>query len=141
MNKNIFEDISIGQREEMTKTISDSDVVLFAQITGDINPVHLDGSYAQKSIFKRRVVHGMLTASLISAVLGTKLPGHGSVYLGQRLNFKKPVFIGDTVTTIVEVLEKNETKRLLKLLTLCKNQNGDVVIDGEAMIYLPSDQG
>lgn len=131
-----FEEISIGSKASISKTITEEDVRLFSTITGDYNPLHLDEEYAKKTIFKGRVVHGLLTAGLISAVLGTRLPGPGTIYLSQTLRFKAPVRINDTVTCEVEVIEKIEKGKLLKLKTTCKNQDGVIVIEGEAVVRL-----
>jgi len=132
-----FEELELGQSAEFGKTISSEDVALFAQITGDSNPVHLDEAAAAKSRFGGRVAHGMLTAGLISATLGRKLPGPGCVYLSQTLRFTAPVRIGDTVTARVEVIEVIIPKRRVKLSTVCTNQNGDKVVDGEAILLVP----
>jgi 3-hydroxybutyryl-CoA dehydratase len=132
-----LEELQIGQSAEFVKTVSSEDVILFAEITGDFNPVHLDEAAAAKSLFGGRIAHGMLTAGLISATLAGKLPGPGSVYLSQSLRFTAPVRIGDTVTTRVEVTELNLPKRRVKLSTVCRNQKGDVVVDGEATILVP----
>ena len=129
--------LEIGQKSSMRKTITEADVSAFAQISGDTNPVHLDKEYAAKSIFKERIAHGMLTAGLISAVLGTQLPGVGSIYLSQSLKFLAPVKLGDTVEAEVEVIEKLEEKNRVRLRTVCRNQSGQVVIDGEALIMPP----
>jgi 3-hydroxybutyryl-CoA dehydratase len=109
-------------------------VHLFACITGDFNPLHVNEDYAKTTIFKGRIAHGILTAGLISAALGTKLPGPGSIYLSQTLKFKAPVKIGDTITAEIEVVEKIEEKSNVRLKTICKNQEGRVVIDGEAIV-------
>jgi 3-hydroxybutyryl-CoA dehydratase len=129
--------LDIGQRASMRKTITEADVSTFAQISGDTNPLHLDTEYAAKTIFKERVAHGMLTAGLISAVLGTQLPGVGSIYLSQSLKFVAPVKLGDTIEAEVEVIEKLEEKNRVRLRTVCRNQSGQVVIDGEALIMPP----
>lgn len=132
-----LEELKVGQSAEFAKTVSSEDVVLFAEITGDFNPVHMDEVAAAKSLFGERIAHGMLTAGLISATIAGRLPGPGSVYLGQTLRFTAPVRIGDTVTTRVEVTELNLPKRRVKLSTVCRNQNGDVVVDGEATVFVP----
>ena len=132
-----FEELELGQSAEFGKTISSEDVALFAQITGDFNPVHLDEAAAAKSLFGGRIAHGMLTAGLISATLAGKLPGPGSVYLSQTLRFTAPVRIGDTVTARVEVIEMIVPKRRVRLSTVCRNQNGDKVVDGEAIVLVP----
>lgn len=128
--------LEIGQKASMRKTITEADVAAFAQISGDTNPVHLDKEYAAKSMFKERIAHGMLTAGLISAVLGTRLPGVGCIYLSQSLKFMAPVKLGDTVEAEVEVIEKLEEKNRVRLRTVCRNQSGQVVIDGEALVML-----
>lgn len=132
-----FEELEVGQSAEFTKTISSEDVARFAEITGDFNPVHLDEAAAAKSRFGGRIAHGVLTAGLISAALAGKLPGPGSIYLSQTLRFKAPVRIGDTVTARVEITELIVPKRRVKLSTVCKNQKGDVVVDGEATVLVP----
>jgi 3-hydroxybutyryl-CoA dehydratase len=123
-----------GDSAEITKTIEQADVDAFADLTGDRNPVHVDEEFAKTTRFERRIVHGMLTASLISSVLANKLPGEGSVYLGQTLQFLKPVFPGDVITARVTVKEIREDKPIVKLETLCINQRGEIVIRGEATV-------
>ena len=124
----------VGDSAEITKTIEQSDVDAFASVTGDHNPVHVDEEFARTTRFGKRIAHGMLTASLISAVLANKLPGEGSVYLGQTLQFVAPVFPGDEITTRVTVKEIREDKPIVKLETVCLNQHGEVVIRGEATV-------
>lgn len=124
----------VGDTASITKTISDADIRAFANVTGDNNPVHLDEEFGKRSRFGARIAHGMLTASLISAVLANKLPGEGSVYLGQTLKFVAPVFPGDEVTARVTVTEVREDKPILKLETVCLNQKGETVIRGEATV-------
>jgi acyl dehydratase len=126
--------LSIGDSAEITKTIEQSDIDAFARVTGDHNPVHVDEEFAKTTRFGRRIAHGMLTASLISAVLANKLPGEGSVYLGQTLQFVAPVFPGDEITARVTVKEIREDKPIVKLETVCVNQRGEVVIRGEATV-------
>ena len=133
-----FEELEVGQSAEFGKTISGEDVALFAQITGDFNPVHLDEAAAAKSQFGGRIAHGMLTAGLISATLAGKLPGPGSVYLSQSIRFTAPVRIGDTVTARVEVTELIVPKRRVRLSTVCRNQKGEKVVDGEAVVLVPA---
>ncbi|PWT88000.1 MAG: enoyl-CoA hydratase [Blastocatellia bacterium] len=125
---------NIGDTAEETKTITAADIQTFADITGDHNPVHLDEEFAKTTRFGRRIAHGMLSASLISAVLANKLPGPGSVYLGQTLRFLAPVFPGDEVTARVTVVDIRADKPILKLHTVCVNQKGETVIRGEATI-------
>lgn len=129
-----FEQIKIGDNASLSKTMSETDVYLYAGISGDFNPVHINKEAAAGSIFKERIAHGMLTAGLISAVIGCKLPGEGTIYLGQNLKFTVPVRIGDTVTAIVEVIGRKEDKRRLTLKTTCFNQLGEIVIEGEALV-------
>ena len=129
-----YEEIHIGDKASFTKTISESDIYQFAGITGDYNPVHINSEYAKQSVFKERVAHGILTAGFISAVLGTKLPGTDTIYLSQHLDFKAPVKIGDTITAEVEVLEKKDRKKIIRLRTIVKNQLDVIVVDGEAVV-------
>ena len=126
--------INVGDSAEITKTIEQSDVDAFAEVTGDHNPVHVDEEFAKTTRFEKRIAHGMLTASLISAVLANKLPGAGSVYLGQTLQFVAPVFPGDEITARVTVKEIREDKPIVKLETICLNQRDEVVIRGEATV-------
>jgi len=128
---------SVGDSAEITKTIEQDDVDAFADVTGDHNPVHVDEDFAKTTRFGKRIAHGMLTASLISAVLANKLPGEGSVYLGQTLQFVAPVFPGDEITARVTVKEVREDKPIMKLETVCVNQRDEVVIRGEATVLLP----
>jgi len=127
----------VGDSAEITKTIEQADIDAFANVTGDHNPVHVDEEFAKTTRFGRRIAHGMLTASLISAVLANKLPGEGSVYLGQTLQFVAPVFPGDEITARVTVREMREDKPILKLETVCVNQRDEIVIRGEATVLLP----
>jgi 3-hydroxybutyryl-CoA dehydratase len=129
-----FVDIQVGDRASITKTVTETEVNLFAQITGDVNPVHIDEEYARQTMFKGRVAHGMLTASFISTVLGTVLPGANSAYLKQELVFRGPVKIGETVTATVEVIEKIERRNWIVLHTTVQNQDGVVVVDGKATV-------
>lgn len=125
---------AVGARATLVRTITDADIVRFAEVSGDRNPVHLDEDYAARSLFGQRVAHGFLTGSMISAVIGMELPGPGSIYLGQTLKFLAPVHIGDTVTVSVEVIGVREEKRLITLRTDCTNQDGTVVLTGEATV-------
>lgn len=129
-----YDMIKIGDWATFTKTITDADIVMFAGVTGDTNPVHIDEKFASGTMFKQRIAHGMLTGGLISTVLGTKLPGPGSIYLSQTLTFKAPVFIGDTITARVEVTKKNDDKKIITFKTECLNQDEKVVVSGEAKI-------
>lgn len=128
--------MNVGDQAQITKVISEEDINLFAEITLDTNPIHLDEEFAKDSIFGSKIAHGMLTGSLISAVLGTKLPGVGSIYLSQTLHFRKPVFIGDEISaivTIVEIKQKGE-KNVIECSTICKNQEEEIVLEGEAVM-------
>ena len=132
-----IEDIEIGMSRDLNKIVTDQDIALFAQVTTDHNPVHLDDNYAQKSLFEGRVAHGMLTASLISAVIGEQLPGHGSIYLSQTLKFLAPVRPGDSVYAKVSVTDINIAKRRIKLDCQC-SVDGKKVLIGEATVLAPS---
>src|SRR5579871_5411015 len=132
-----FDDLKVGMTERLKKTIAASDVVGFAQLTGDRNPVHLSEHFAARTQFGRRIAHGLYTASLISAVLGTRLPGPGAVYISQTLNFRAPVKIGDTVDVIVEVAELIPEKFRARLTCTCK-VGDETVLDGEALVKVPS---
>jgi 3-hydroxybutyryl-CoA dehydratase len=135
--KSIYE-LRIGMTAELTRTYDEWDINTFAALTGDLNPAHVDRRFAEASIFKERIAHGMLTASLISAVLGMKLPGPGSIYLSQDLRFLRPVRIGDTITARVEVVEIMQERNLVRLRTTCANQHGDLVLDGIALVMPPA---
>ena len=126
----------VGDTAEMSKTVTEEDIDLFAKVTGDRNPVHVSREFAEKTRFKERIAHGLLSAGLISAVIGMKLPGPGCLYLSQTLNFRGPVKIGDEITARVEVAEVISEKRL-RLKTECINQRSETVIDGEAIIVPP----
>ena len=128
---------SVGNTAEIARRIEQSDIQAFADVTGDHNPVHVDEAFAQTTRFGRRIAHGMLTASLISSVIANKLPGEGSVYLGQTLQFVAPVFPGDEITARVTVKQTRDDKPILKLDTVCVNQRGETVIRGEATVLLP----
>ena len=127
---------TVGQSAEMTKIITEEDVFLFAGITGDRNPVHISKEFAAKTRFGERIAHGMLTAGLISAVIGMKLPGPGCLYVSQTLSFLAPVKIGDEITARAEIVEVIREKRL-RLRTECINQRKEVVLEGEAIIVPP----
>jgi 3-hydroxybutyryl-CoA dehydratase len=128
----------VGDSAEMRKTITDEDVRAFAELTGDRNPVHLDEEYAAQTRFGRRIAHGMLGASLISAVLAGELPGRGTVYLSQTLRFTAPVFLGDTITARVTVKSVREDKPIVTLETFCTNERGERVVEGEAIVLASS---
>ena len=132
-----IEDIEVGMTSTRRKRITDRDIALFAQVSDDHNPVHLDEAYAQETMFQGRIAHGMLTASLISAVIGQDLPGHGTVYLGQSLKFLAPVRPGDDLTATVKVTAIDHARRRVTLETLCAVGN-TVVVKGEALVMAPS---
>lgn len=136
MGKSI-EELKVGDGAEFTKTISESDIYLYAGVTGDLNPAHINEAHAQQTFFKTRIAHGMLTAGFISAVLGMQLPGPGTIYLRQELNFLAPVRIGDTITARAEVAEIIAEKNRVRFKTTCVNQDGTLVLDGEAMVSPP----
>lgn len=127
----------VGQWAELSKTVSEADLVLFAGVTGDFNPAHMDEQWASRSMFKGRIAHGMLSAGLISAVLGTRLPGPGTIYLSQELRFLAPVRIGDTITARVEIVEILEGRNRVRLDTKVRNQDGKIVVDGTAWVMIP----
>jgi 3-hydroxybutyryl-CoA dehydratase len=132
-----FEELSLGQEASLAKTVSEADIVAFADISGDRNPVHLDPDYAATTIFKERIAHGMLSAAHISAVFGMKLPGPGAIYISQTLNFKAPVKIGDTVVTAVKVIELVPEKRRARFECVC-SVNDKPVVQGEAVLMVPA---
>ena len=132
-----IEEIEVGDAAQFSKTISESDVYLFAGITGDFNPAHVNEEYAKNTFFKTRIAHGMLSAGLISTILGTKLPGPGTIYMKQDLRFLAPVHIGDTISACAEVIEVIPEKNRVKLKTYCVNQENTTVLDGEAMVSPP----
>ena len=130
-------ELKIGDFAEHAKTISEGDVYLFAGITGDMNPAHINAQDAAQGMFKERIAHGMLSAGLVSAVLGMQIPGPGTIYLAQTLKFTAPVKFGDTITARAEVTDRNEERNRIVLKTTCTNQNGKVVLDGEATVMPP----
>jgi 3-hydroxybutyryl-CoA dehydratase len=134
-----FEELAAGATATMEHTVTDAMLRSFAELTGDHNPVHLDEEAALKSRFKGRIAHGMLGAGFISAAIATRLPGPGTIYLGQTLTFTRPVRIGDTVTTTIEVAEVMAEQRRVRLTTRCTNQQGKTVIEGEALVMVPDE--
>jgi 3-hydroxybutyryl-CoA dehydratase len=134
MSELAYESIKVGDEASLARTITEAHIVNYAGISGDMNPLHVDAEYAAHSMFKERIAHGMLVAGLISAVLGTQLPGPNSIYLGQDLKFMAPVMIGDTITVMVTVTSKRDEKRIIKLRTTVCNQRGEMVIDGNAVL-------
>ena len=135
-----FDEIAVGESASVTRTLSKRDIQLFALVSGDVNPAHLDEDYAESDFFRRVIAHGMWGGGLISAVLGTELPGPGAIYLGQSLRFLRPVGIGDAITATVTVTEKRADKHILLLDCRCDNQNGETVITGEAQVKAPTEK-
>ncbi|MCS6837168.1 MAG: MaoC family dehydratase [Anaerolineae bacterium] len=131
--------VTIGQRARRSKTISGEDVRAFAALSGDTNPVHLDETYAASTPFGRPIAHGMLSVSVISAILGNDLPGEGTIYLGQDVKFKAPVYIGDTVTAEVECIAYREDKRIATFKTTVHKDDGTLVIEGQAVVIAPAE--
>jgi 3-hydroxybutyryl-CoA dehydratase len=132
-----IEELHVGDTARFSKTISEADVYMFAGVTGDLNPAHVNEEYAKGTFFKTRIVHGMLTASLISTVVGTMLPGPGTVYMRQEVSFLAPVKFGDTITAVAEVAEIMADKKKVRLKTYCINQENQTVVDGEALVSPP----
>jgi acyl dehydratase len=127
-------ELIIGDSASLTKVFTDADVRAFSDLSLDVNPLHLDESYAKESIFGGRIVHGMLVASLFSAILANQLPGEGSIYLGQSLSFKAPIYLGDEITATVEIIKIRPDKPIITLATTATNTEGVVVIEGEAVV-------
>ncbi len=136
MNTVYLDELSVGQSAQMVRTVTEADIVLFAQVSGDNNPVHLDEAFAAQTPFKTRIAHGMLSAAYISAVIGTQLPGPGTIYMQQALRFKRPVKIGDEVTTIATISEIDPIKGRVSIDTVCL-VGGKPVIEGEALVMAP----
>ncbi len=132
-----IKEIEIGQKACFEKTITETDVYLFAGITGDLNPAHLNAKSCSETMFKKQIAHGALSSGLVSAVLGMQLPGPGTIYISQLSKFTSPVYFGDTIKAEVEVIEKIEEKNRIKLRTTCVNQEGKMVLDGEALVMPP----
>ncbi len=132
-----IDQLEVGQKVSFTKTVTEADVYNYAGVSGDFNPAHMNEEYAKNTAFKTRIAHGMLSAGFISAVLGTKLPGPGTIYLNQDLRFTKPVHFGDTITATITVEELIKEKNRAILKTVCTNQDGDVVVEGTAKVMSP----
>jgi len=130
-------EMAVGAKASMERTITEQDIESFAKLSGDFSPIHMDEEYAKNTRFKGRIAHGMITAGLISAVLGTKLPGDGTIYLSQTLKFMAPVRIGETVVVEVEVLEMDATKNRARIRTTGKTEQAGLVVDGEAFVMYP----
>ena len=134
-------ELKIGDAAEFGKTVAESDIYLYAGVTGDFNPAHLNEEYAKKTFFKTRIAQGMLTAGFVSGLLGVGLPGPGTVYLRQELDFLAPVHIGDTITARVEIIEIMDDENRVRVKTTCTNQDGTKVLDGEAIVSPPKAVG
>ena len=132
-----IDELKVGDSAQFSKTITEKDINDFAKVTGDFNPLHLDQGYAEKTIFKGRIAHGLLSVGLLSSILGNILPGHGTIYLSHDIKFLAPVRIGDTITAKVEVIEVVPEKNRAKFRTTCMNQDGKIVVDGIAWAMPP----
>ncbi len=132
-----FDEIQIGDSVQSQKTLTERDILLFAEVSGDVNPVHLDAEYAAGTLFRQRIAHGMWTGAQISALLGVKMPGPGTIYLSQNLSFKAPVCLGDTITFELTVSEKREAKKIVQFECKASNQHGKTVASGEAQVIAP----
>ncbi len=137
MTGKTIDEINIGDTAEFAKTVTESDIYTYAGVSGDFNPAHINEAYAENTFFKTRIAHGMLSAGFISAILGTQLPGPGTIYLKQELNFTAPVKIGDTITAKAEVITMKPDKNRITLRTTCTNQRNEPVIEGEAVVMPP----
>jgi len=129
-----YEDIKMGQSAEITHTVTEEDITTFGDLSGDYNPLHFNEEWAKTTMFGGRIAHGILTAAYVSAAIGMHLPGPGSIYMGQSMKFLGPVRIGDTITARVEVIELNDEKERVTLRTTCTNQDGNLILNGEALI-------
>ena len=132
-----IDELKVGDSAQFSKTITEKDINDFARVTGDFNPLHLDQGYAEKTIFKGRIAHGLLSVGLLSSILGNILPGHGTIYLSHEIKFLAPVRIGDTITAKVEVIEVVPEKNRAEFRTTCMNQDGKEVVDGIAWAMPP----
>jgi 3-hydroxybutyryl-CoA dehydratase len=130
----------VGQTASYARTVDQDGVKMFAALSGDVNPVHLDAGFAAGTMFKQRIAHGMFTGGLISAAIAMELPGPGTIYLGQDLSFRAPVFLGDTITVSLEVIEKLDKKKFVTLSTVAKNQDGKIVVKGKAQVLPPTEK-
>ena len=137
----VRDDFQLGETASFSKTVTEADVTTFAGLIGDFNPLHVDAEFARKSRFGRRIAHGMFAGGLISAVLGNKLPGQGTIYLSQQIEFLAPVYIGDTITATVEIVAWRADKRIMTLKTDCHNQDGKPVVAGKAVVLVDRPAG
>lgn len=140
LENHTFDEIEIGQTAEYRKRIDERDIILFADISGDVNPLHLDAEFAAGTAFGERIAHGMLTGALISAALALELPGPGTVYLGQDLRFRRPVLIGDEITVSLKVVDKRDDRGFVTLETTATNQDGKAVVTGTAEVMAPREK-
>jgi 3-hydroxybutyryl-CoA dehydratase len=136
----LMNELEIGEKVTLTKTITDADVRLFAKLSGDDNPLHLDEEYASTTRFKHRIAHGHYVASMFSTILGTQLPGEGCIYLSQEMKYVAPVYLNDTITATAEVTEKNIERNRVTISTISTNQDGNVVIKGHAVVIPVKDR-
>lgn len=135
-----FDELEVGQTAQFSETLEERHLILFAAVSGDVNPIHLDEEFAQGTQFKGRIAHGMWSASLISAAIATQMPGPGSIYLGQNLSFKRPVKLGDTLTVNLTINEKIDRKKQVVIDCIVKNQSGKVVLSGDARVVAPEEK-
>ncbi len=135
-----YDEITIGQTATYSKTLTEDDLVLFAAVSGDVNPVHLDAEFAATTMFKERIAHGMWTGGVISAAIALELPGPGTIYLGQNLSFRAPVKVGDTITVTLEVTDKVDDKKFVTMKCTATNQHGKAVVKGEAQVMAPTEK-
>jgi 3-hydroxybutyryl-CoA dehydratase len=131
-----YSDLVLGQSAEVVHTVTEEDVQKFGELSGDYNPLHFDEEWAKNTMFGSRIAHGILTAAFISTAIGMHLPGPGTIYMSQSMRFLGPVRIGDTVTALVEIIELNDEKQRVTLKTTCTNQDGKIILDGEALVAL-----
>ncbi len=134
-----YDQIQVGDSASMTRTITEDDITIFGVLSGDRNPAHFDQEYAESSMFKKRIAHGMISGALISAVLGMELPGPGTIFISQTIRFRRPVFIGDTLTVTVTVTEKNDEKKRLTFDCTVANQDGEATTVGTAEVLAPTE--
>lgn len=130
-------DFKCGDKASVTRIFTDAEVRKFAEISRDVNPIHLDDDYAAGTVFEKRIVHGMLVSSVFSALIANELPGNGTIYLNQSLQFKAPVYIGEEITATVEIIKIREDKPIATLKTTCINESGDIAVEGEAVVKYP----
>lgn len=135
-----FDELNVGDQASTERNLVEKDLILFAAVSGDLNPIHLDADYASKTPFKQRIAHGSWSASLISATLATVMPGPGTIYLGQTLNFLRPAYLGDRLTTLVQVIAKNEKSKQVTFACLVTNQKGKKLVEGEAQVLAPTEK-